>query len=350
MAGEYAVVVTSLAAAQKDRSQGYDAVTDSVGTGTFSITVGGETTDITLTDGASSLADLKDAINNSDAAVHATILYDGSETGGYDLLITADDTGTEAAFTVDASGLSGGTAPTFTTITSAANAQLTIDGLAITSQSNTITSAIDGVTLELQDADAATTVDLSVAVDPEQVRAQVQTFVDAYNAVMDYVADQTGKGDILQADGSVRSAISRIRADITSRLTDGPLTMLYEVGIEITKDGHLEFNTDTFDQKLAEDPGGVRDLFVEDGAHQGIVAQLVDTLDSLTDSVDGTFKYSKDAIDDQVEHLNDTIDRYELSLDGYEKYLNSKFTAMEEMISTLQAQSGYLTSMLIGSQ
>jgi len=148
----------------------------------------------------------------------------------------------------------------------------------------------------------------------------------------------------------VRSAISRIRADITSRLTDGPLTMLYEVGIEITKDGHLEFNTDTFDQKLAEDPGGVRDLFVEDGAHQGIVAQLVDTLDSLTDSVDGTFKYSKDAIDDQVEHLNDTIDRYELSLDGYEKYLNSKFTAMEEMISTLQAQSGYLTSMLIGSQ
>jgi len=348
--GSYDVVIQSLAAAQKERSQGFDTVSDSVGTGTFSITVGGTTTDITMVDGSSSLADLKDAINNSDAGVHATILYDGSETGGYHLLLTADDTGTEAAFSVDATGLSNGTAPAFTTITAAANAQLTIDGLTINSQSNSIANAIDGVTLELAGADANTTVKLDVTADPEQVRDKVQTFVDSYNALMDYAADQTGKGDTLQSDGTTRSVISQIRTGITSSLSDGPLTMLFQVGIEVTRDGKIEFKTDTFDQQLAADPGAVRDLFVEQGAHQGIVSRLAGTLDTLTDSVDGSFKCGKDAIDDQVEYLNDTIDRYQRSLDGYEKYLNAKFTAMEDLISTLQSQSGFMTSMMTSSR
>jgi len=347
-AGNYQIVVQNLAAAQKDRSQGYDDPTDSVGTGTFSITVGGTTTDITLVDGASSLADLKDAINDSDAGVHATILYDGSATGGYYLQLTADETGTDAAFTVDTTGLSGGTAPTFTNVTAAANAQLTIDGMSVTSQSNTITDAIEGVTLDLQGADVGTTVDLSVSVDPAQIRGKVETFVEAYNSLVNYIADQTGEGDILQSDGTTRSIITQIRTAITKSLDDSPLTMLYQVGIEITRDGTIEFKSDTFDEKLSEDYAAVRDLFVEDGTHQGIVAQLVDTLDGLTDSIDGTFKYSKSAIDDKVENLNDTIERYERSLDGYEKYLNAKFMAMEAAISSLQSQSSFLSSMLGG--
>jgi len=342
--GSYSVSVEQLAAAQKDRSQGYDASTSSVGTGTFSITVDGATTDITLAPGADSLADLKTAINESNVGVTATIIYDGSETGGYHLVMTAEEEGTDAAFSIDASGLSGGTPPTITNIGAALNATLTIDGLTVTSQTNSIANAIEGVTLDLEGADALTTFSLDVAVDASALKDKAQAFVDAYNDVFTYVNQQRSDEATLNGDRSVRSAVDRIQRIMTTATGSGDITMLSQAGIKQAEDGFLTFDANKFEEQVAADYQGVRNLFVSDGTHQGTVYLLGVALDDMTDSVDGMLKISRDAMDTRIKTSEDRIVRMERLVDSYEARISAEFTAMETLLSQLQSQGSALSS------
>jgi flagellar hook-associated protein 2 len=341
--GSYDVTVNSLAYAQKAMTQGYDEPSSSVGTGTFSITVGGETTPITLEAGGSGLSDLAFAINNSSAGVTATVLYDGSETGGYHLVVTAEETGTDSAFTMDTSGLSGGSAPVFTTTQEALNAEFIIDTLTVTSQTNSVSNAITGVTLDLEQADAAQTMRLDIGVDSETLKEKVQTFVDSYNVLFNYINEQTMKDKPLQGDSLVRSVSSRIRMAMTNSLGSGGLTTLSQIGINQEEDGLISFDSANFGEQLADDYTGVRDLFIGTDTHSGTLYSLGLSIEDLTDSSEGIFKLRTDSLGDRVEHIDDRIARYERSIDKYEATLLAKFTAMEQMIATLQAQAGFLS-------
>jgi flagellar hook-associated protein 2 len=208
-----------------------------------------------------------------------------------------------------------------------------------------VTTAIQGVTLNLAGAEAGTTVHLDVATDGEAIEAKVQAFVDAYNDLFAYIDEQGGEEGVLRGDSTVRSLVAKIRTDITSRLSEGPITMLYQVGIRQTAGGDLSFDTSVFQQELSGDYAAVRDLFISSTGHEGTVAKLGESLDAVLDTVDGVFKLRSDAIDDRMESIDDTIARYEMSVDSYEKTLNARFTAMETLLSTLQAQSGYLSAM-----
>ncbi len=340
--GSFDITVNALAYAQKSMTQGYDTASDSIGTGTFSITVGGEATDITMVEGASGLGDLAAAINNSSAGVTATVLFDGSETGGFHLVISAEETGTESAFTIDASGLSGGTAPVLTTTQDATNAQFVIDTLTVNSQTNEVASAIQGVTLNLEQADVGVTVNLDIGVDGEALQEKVQTFVDSYNALFNYMNEQSADGKVLRGDSIVRSISSRVRMALTTSLESGDITTLYQIGIRQEEDGILSFDSSAFQENVAEDYTGVRDLFIGTDTNEGIVYLLGLSLDDMTDSVNGVFKVRSDSLTDRIEHIDDRIERYERSIESYEETLNRKFTAMEQMVAALQAQSGAL--------
>lgn len=345
--GSYEVSVTQLAKAQKDRSQGYDAATSSVGTGTFSIMVDGNPTDITLAAGADSLADLKTAINDANVGVSATIIFDGSETGGYYLVMTAEEEGTDAAFSVDASGLSGGTSPAITNVDPALNATLTIDGLTVTSQTNSIANAIEGVTLELAGEDALSTFDLNIAVDATALKDKAQAFVDAYNEVFTYIDQQRGDEATLRGDSTVRSVVNRVQRIMTTSLGSGAITMLSQAGIKQAEDGFITFDETEFNEAIAEDFQGVSNLFVADGSHQGTGYLLGVALAEITDSVDGILKNSRESMDDRIEYSQDRIDRMELLVDSYEARISAQFTAMESMISLLQSQGSALAGMSV---
>lgn len=346
-AGSYQVTVEQLAAAQKDRSQGYDDPTSDVGAGTMTIMVDGAPTDIVLEPGSSSLADLKTAINDADVGVTATIIYDGSETGGYHLVMTAEEAGTDAAFSVDASGLSGGASPVFTNVDPARNATLIIDGLTVTSQTNSIANAIEGVTIELEGADALTSFSLDVAVDATALKDKVQAFVDAYNEMFTYVDQQRADDATLNGDSTVRSIVDRVQRIMTTALASGDVTMLYQVGVKQAEDGFLTFDETEFEQEIAEDYRGVRDLFVTDGSHQGTVYLLGVALEDMTDSVDGTLKIGRDAMDSRIQTSEDRIERLERLVDSYEARISAQFTAMESMVSLLQSQGSALSAISV---
>ncbi len=72
---------------------------------------------------------------------------------------------------------------------------------------------------------------------------------------------------------------------------------------------------------------------------------LLDTsIDDMTDNFDGLFKISTDSLNRKIDYADDTIARYQRSVDSYEKTMNAKFTAMEAMVAQLQSQGNYLNS------
>lgn len=343
--GTYTITVDSLARAQKDISQAYSSQVAEVGTGTFTITVGGEVTEITLAEGSSSLTNLKNAINDSGANVRATIINDGSGTTPYRLVLTAATTGTDAAFSIDFSGLSGGAGPALTNITVATNASLTIDSLTVTSQSNMVSNAIEGVTLNLLKQDPGTEITVAVNIDKDAIAAKLQTLVDAYNGVMTYIKSQQVKGATLQGTNILRSVQSRVSTvAIEGHTGSGQYKLLSQVGLTQEEGGQLAFDRTKFDSALAADYGAVQDLFVERNTNLGKAYQFRTVIEDLTDSKTGTFKITDDSLSGRMDEIDDRILRYEDSVASYQQVLERKFTAMEMAVSALQAQGNYLTS------
>jgi flagellar hook-associated protein 2 len=347
--GSYSIEVLSRAVAQKDMSQGYDSLFDSVGSGTISFTVDGEVTEVPLV-GYTSIESLANLINDNVEGVGASILYDGSETGGYRLVLSGAEAGSAGAFTADFSGLTGGISPVLTTTTAAADAQLLIDDVAVTATSNKVEDAISGLTLDLRDQEPGKQIFVEVARDNEGIAELVKGMVDAYNDVFSFVKDQSKSDADLSDNPTLRTVASRLESIFSSSYEDGlgSISTFSLVGITRGDGRLLEFDEDDFSDALSDSFGGVRDLFIERDGNEGKMVQLQDLIDTLTDSTEGIFKTSTDLLNDKIRNADDTIARYERSVESYKVTLERKFTAMEMMVSQLQAQGGYLSSMMIG--
>lgn len=344
--GFYDIEVTALAEAQKSRSQGFDTPLTSVGEGTLDFTVGGELQSLELT-GYTSLEDLAERINNEVLGVSATIINDGSPTGGYSLVLTGD-AGTDGAFTVDTSGLSGGTAPAFTELQPAADGSLLVDGIAIIASGNHLENVISGLTLDLTGVSTpGMTTRISVSTDTEGVKEQVKALVDAYNDLVSYYETETAADGKLEGNATSRSVIDRMRNVMSATHSGGgAFSILAQVGIERQQsNGTLKFDEAAFDQAVADNYASVRDLFIEREGNVGKAALIDTAVDELTDSIDGLFKIGTDSLNRRVDNVENTIERYEMSIENYRTTLERKFLAMENAVSLLQAQGSYLSSM-----
>lgn len=348
--GTYDISVEALAQAQKARSQGFDNTLVDVGAGDLTISIGGEDHTLTL-DGVTTLQDLATRINNEVSGLSASIVFDGSASGGYYLMLTGE-AGTAGAFTIDASGLAGGTAPAFTTTQSATDASLTIDGLPVTASGNSLSGIISGLTLDLQSASPGSAVRVSVQTDAEGVKEQVQSFVDAYNDIFGYLEKELATGGKLEGNASARSLGSRLESVMASSFSGtGSYSTLAQVGISRQQGTRtLSFDASKFEDALHADYASVRALFIAADGSQGKAALVDEAIDLLTDRVDGVFKLGNDSLDRRIKSLDGSIERYERSIDNYRTTLERKFRAMESTVSLLQAQGNYLSSMVFMGQ
>jgi flagellar hook-associated protein 2 len=348
--GSFDIKVLSLAEAQKDVSQGYDSKSDSVGSGILSFNVNGETTDLNLV-GFTSLESLAGLINDNVDGVSASIINDGSESGNYRLVLSSDDAGTDGAFTVDASGISGGVTPIFTNEKTAVDAELEIDGISVTASSNSSSDIIDGLTINLHaisvdsENDLNKTLRVNVGVDKEGISEKVKSFVDVYNDLYSFIDEQFKSEGDLRQNPTLRAVTSRIDNIFTTALTGGlgDVTTFSSVGITRASSGRtLSFDESKFADMLDSNFSGVRDLFIERDGNLG-KTYLIDTaIDNMTDSIDGLFKISTDALNKKIEYADQGIERYERNVESYRLTMERKFTAMEMSVSALQAQGNYL--------
>ena len=350
--GRYDVEVVDLAQVEKEVSQGYaDKTANEFGTGSITIAVDGQSSvDITIDDTNNSLEGIKDAINDADAGVSATIINDGTD-APYRMVLTGEDT--SAGLAVDVSGLSGGTYdnPVFTETQTAQQAHVRVDSIDIYSDTNTVSGAIEGVTLDLLQAEAGASTTLEVNLDKASVKGLIEDFVAGYNDVVSFVTAQskteTSSGGILGGDSGM-NVVKRNLQNLLTTMVDnsGRFSALSELGLETQRDGTLTLNSEKLDDAVENDLAGVEKLLVgEDGA-DGIAVQFKDYLENITDSHDGFLAGREQSIQSNIRRIDSDMERMQDRLEKREESLRSQFRAMEQMVSQLNAQGDFLSKQM----
>lgn len=245
--GSYTVDVGLTAQSQVLAATGVASDQNASSTGVLQIKVGsGATQSITIDASNNTLAGVRDAINSAHIGVTATIVNAGGATP-YKLVLNADATGATNTLVVT-NGLAAGelydAIASLAEVRVARDATLTVNGVAVTSASNTVASVISGVTLNLLKSGSTT---LTVTRDSASVQSAVNTFVQAYNDVNKTIANLTAynaaskQGGALLGDSTAQGLQSRIRAMLGQALTGtgGSYTTLSQVGVSFQKDGSL---------------------------------------------------------------------------------------------------------------
>lgn len=258
-AASYSVDVISLAAAQSLSTAG-GAITDpsNMGAGTITITRGGTAVPISIVDG-SSLSAVRDQINAAAAGVNAAIIQDGT---GPRLVLTGSDTGTANAVSITVAGATGQlTALTYPGNMGqdrpAANAVLRVNGLQISSASNVLTDAIDGLGLTLSRV-TTTPVQITLGPDNATLRKGITDFVSAYNEINKYLTTQTKYDEAsksagaLQGDRTAVSLQSRLRGLMQQASpASTAFARLSDLGLQMQRDGSITVNDAALDAALA---------------------------------------------------------------------------------------------------
>lgn len=307
VAGSYGVTVSQLAQAQKLASSGFATTADHVGTGTLTFDFGtfdgtsftpngnGAKT-VTIAAGQDTLAGIRDAVNAANIGVTATIVNDGSANGNR-LVFTAAASGAANSIRItaadddgnatDAAGLSqlafdpaagAGAGRNLTQQVAAQDALLTIDGIAVKSPTNTISNALDGVTLNLLKT-SASPVTLSVAPSVTDVAAKIAAFVKAYNDLNTTFTNLTKydatkkQASVLTGDGSVRMVQNQLRTILGGSLASGTYSTLSQVGVTFQADGTLALDDAKLQNALTTSSSAVMQLFASAGsASDGLVS------------------------------------------------------------------------------
>lgn len=235
------------------------------------------------------LSGVRDAVNAANLGVQASIVNDGT---GYRLTFSSSTTGAANSIQTtvsgdgdgnqtDAAGLSrlvyNDTTKNLTQSIKAQDAKLSVNGLAITSESNSVTSAIEGVTLNLVKAAVGQVKTVTVATDQSSIKTSLQNFVLDFNALKDVTAslgeyDLTGTSDSggLAGDATLRSLVSEVRSIVSASVSNltGTHTTLSSIGITLSKnnDGKLELNETTLNAALASNFDAVGKLFAAAGS------------------------------------------------------------------------------------
>ncbi|MBX3606946.1 MAG: flagellar filament capping protein FliD [Piscinibacter sp.] len=370
-AADYSIEVSSLASAQSiaTPTPAYASSAALVGAGTLTIEMGtwganqasfnGSTStaiDITADD---TLASVRDKINSSGAAVTASILTDAS---GARLVIRSKETGAANAFrtSVSAGGPtnlaydpSSGVNNAIRSQT-AADAAATINGLPVTSATNSLVDVLDGVTLTLNDK-TTSPVTVSVKPDTASMKKTLQDFAAAYTELAKLIATDTRydaaskAAGPLQGDSAVIGLQTRLRAMLGA--TSGASTAfarLSDAGFEQQRDGSLTVNESKLDKALANLPE-LKALFANssttDPTLDGFAKRFrIVATDAL--GIDGALTSRTDGLNAKLERNRDAQDRMEDRLAQTQKRLEAQYTALDAKIGSLSGLSSFVSQQI----
>ncbi|HKT30467.1 flagellar filament capping protein FliD [Dyella sp.] len=342
--GTYNINVSQLATAQKSVSAAQPSLA-TVGTGTLNITVGGKSVSVSVgaTDTLSSIAT---SINNASGnpGVTATIV---SGVNGNQLVLTSASTGTANAFSVSASsdsssGVTALASALNTPSTAAANAQLTIDGIAVSSPTNSVSGALTGVTLNLSTTGSS---QLTVAQSTTPISTAVNDFVSAYNTYASTVNQlqsynsTTKVAGVLLGDATLSAVQSQISHVLGSTVSNSSLGSLASLGITRNADGTLVSNSTTLANTLASNPSSVQQLF---SGTNGIATQL-STLVTGFNSSTGVLQSRITNLNNDLTGLQTQQTALNARMAVYQQQLVQQYTSLSSLMSSLNNTSSYLT-------
>ncbi len=360
IAGQYSIQVDELATSQTLTSVGQTSRTTALGSGTgaveIKITVNGEIKTLKLDQADTSLDGIVKAINSdSSLGLGATLVNDGSGSP-HRLLLTASSTGEAASITKiettntglqSVIGFTKGSASPLTE-TAAKNAQLTINGIGVTSETNTIENAIEGVTLTLskKTTEAAT---LSITRDDSVATKAINAFVTAYNSLQTTIRALTSyntdsnEGSALTGDSLARRVQTQVREALNVATGSNGIGTLSQLGIttDITN-GNLKVDSTKLATALKDNLAGAQALFT---GENGISAQMVKAADTFTKS-GGVISTAQDSVTAMLKNLEDQYDTTAERIETKMAMYSRQFTALDTMVAQMNSLSDYLTTQL----
>jgi len=340
-----------------DSTLGANSVTLSSGTGASLATL---TVSTAATTPGQTYAQLATAINTAVAAFNAAATTNhtpplnvtataGTDANGTNITIASSDTAA-TPFTINEPSFG------FTQAATAANASLTVDGVPISSASNSVTGAIPGVTLTLLGASLGSPISLTVASDAGQVSTAINQFVTDYNTALGLVNSQfqfsstTGNQGSLASDPTIRAlqstleqALNYVNTPATGTTT---VSTLNDLGISAGSDGSLTLDSATLNSALVNNPGDVQSFF-EGASLNGFASSLSSDLSTFTSPANGAFKVDLSSISASNTALTSQINDFETGyIASQQTLLTAEFSSAEIALQQLPQQMAQLNAEL----
>ena len=355
MSGTFQVAVSQLANRDSYTYDGFDSKTETLNGGsdvTVTITKGGVSTDVTVS--SATLSSLAESINDSNLGVTANIIDTGQASGRY-VLSLGGETGADNAFTVSSSILANQVQQT-----TAQNANLTVNGVAITSASNSVSTALTGVTLNLKKTFASETV--SVVRDTSTVKTEIKNLVDVYNEAQKIFNSLKAGNDpddnlvgALATDSIFRSVQTSFRNTFTAQSSTGSGNINYwaDLGVRLQRDGTLSLDEARLDTVLGTSFDDVVTALTADTENQtdigdasrglaGDMSAMIRNLTKATGPIDNAIKNSSQNLSDYKVRLEDLDARMERIRERY----TQQFAAMQSIVDNFNATGEYLKNNL----
>ncbi|NHH91322.1 flagellar filament capping protein FliD [Pseudoalteromonas sp. MB47] len=323
--------------------------------GTLSFAAGDKSFDLTLDAGAT-LADLRDAINDSDDnfGVTANIINTGTESKlvltssvsgtGNDLVITNDNAELDNVSTTANGGGAGGLA--IATDDQAKDAVIKVDGIEITNDTNTFKDAVQDMTIVAKrqsvDGEAAK---LSVEFDRSSVTKLVDELITNYNNLIGQIGLQTRIGKPLNGDATIRSFDSQLVNTLSTQLTDaGPFSSIFDIGLGVDKDGYLEKSSlvRSLNEAMDENFDDIGKAFA---GENGIATKFEELLSNYVDK-NGIMKQRENSLNQQLDELEDDVANHEYRMESLEARLREQYAGLDVLLAQMQSTQTYLSAQL----
>lgn len=337
--GNHTVEVTSLATTASWTSGTFSSSSTDLPAGSFTITNGSGTSTTITTDGSETLSDVASEINNDDLGVTADVVTDAT---GSRLAIVANTSGSAANFTVSSSDSS---TFGFSQAATGTNAALTVDGISISSASNTVTGVIPGLTIDLVGASAGTSVSLTVAPDTSQASTAINQFVTDYNTLVQALNTQftdSGSGEgVLATDPNVRNLQSDLEGSLGYTPASGStsaVSSLASLGISVNSDGTLTVDSSTLNSALGNNFSDVQTFF-QGAALNGFANSLNQQLTNFISPSDGAFTLDLQSIGTQESTLKTDISNFQTNVIApLQTQLQSEYSQAEILLQQLPTE------------
>ncbi|MBV2234758.1 MAG: flagellar filament capping protein FliD [Sterolibacterium sp.] len=362
--GEYTISVSQLAQNHAIRSDSAYTTSDTFNAGTLTLAVNGKTTEVSIRSGENdTLAGIARSINEARAGVSAAVINTGSTqrlvltsaTTGTDgaIRLSVNETGSGATHSLTDFAYGGSDSPTMVQTQAANDAIFTINNIEITRSSNTVTDAIDGVTLGLSKLGETK---LTVARDISGTTSAINAFVKAYNDVVTtlnrvsaYDA-ATKKASTLTGDSTVRSLgfqLSSLSSSVVGDMS-GSTARLSDIGISRQLDGTLQVDDAKLKTALKDPDRDVAALFAgTEAGREGIAVRFVNALDGILGE-NGTLTSRTNGLSSSIKDIGRQRDSINLRLAATEANYRKQFQALDSMVSSMASTSNYLAQQLQG--
>jgi flagellar hook-associated protein 2 len=357
--GVHDIEVVRLATAHKLASAPVATAATAIGSGTLTLAVGGASFSVDIGADATSLSDIRNAINGAadNTGVTATLV---TANDGVRLVLTGTATGAVNTITVTEAGGDGGLAAIaydpgqgaagLAELQAAGDSQVIIDGFVHDGAGNQVSDAVTGLTLRLLSAAPGSPTTLTVGDDGAASAKLVTDFVTAYNAVIKTTKDLTNynattkSAAALLGDPTLRGFASALRNAVASPATGGgAITALFQIGVTTEVDGTLEVDAGRLGEAMAEGYTAVSAFF---GAGEtGLAHRIEALLDGYLDD-EGLLDARTDSLRSGIEDVTTAREALDRRLEQVEARLRTQFTALDTLVAQMKNTGDFLNRQL----